>query len=77
MRTLEYMQKHNISKMYPGHYNGMNADTAERLEGMVQVSQDILEGKVQGKKNEQGMLGLNWQVFCPGACINYNESALK
>lgn len=77
MRSLEYMQKNNIRMMYPGHYNGSNEDYPSRLEGMVQVSQDVLEGKVQGKKNEQGMLGLNWQVFCPGACINYNESALK
>ena len=37
-RTLEYMQKHNITKLYPGHYMGVNAETAlnRQIESFIQ-----------------------------------------
>ena len=76
-RTLEYMQKHNITKLYPGHYMGVNAETQQRIADMLQISHDMLAGKLDGEDNPQGMIGLNRKIVMHGVTINYAESALK
>ena len=76
-RTLEYMQKHNITKLYPGHYMGVNAETQQRIADMLQISHDMLAGKLEGEDNPQGMIGLNRKIVMHGVTINYSESALK
>ena len=76
-RTLEYMQKHNITKLYPGHYMGVNAETQQRIADMLQISHDMLAGKLEGEDNPQGMIGLNRKIVMHGVTINYAESALK
>lgn len=76
-RTLEYMQKHNITKLYPGHYMGLNTETQQRVADMIQISRDMLEGKLEGEDNPQGMIGLNRKIVMHGVTINYAESALK
>lgn len=76
-RTLEYMQKHNITKMYPGHYMGLNCETQQRVADMLQISRDVLAGKLEGEDNPQGMIGLNRKIVMHGVTINYSESALK
>lgn len=76
-RTLEYMQKHNITKLYPGHYMGVNAETQQRIADMLQISHDMLAGNLEGEDNPQGMIGLNRKIVMYGVTINYAESALK
>ena len=76
-RTLEYMQKHNITKLYPGHYMGVNAETQQRIADMLQISHDMLAGNLEGEDNPQGMIGLNRKIVMHGVTINYAESALK
>ena len=76
-RTLEYMKKYNITKLYPGHYMGSNCETQQRLADMLQMSRDVLDGKLAGEKNPQGMLGLNNVLSMHGVRINYADSALK
>ena len=76
-RTLEYMEKYNITKLYPGHYMGSNCETQQRLADMLQMSRDVLDGKLAGEKNPHGMLGLNNVLSMHGVRINYADSALK
>lgn len=76
-RTLEYMKKHNIEKLYPGHYMGVNVETQKRVADMMQMSRDVLDGKLSGEKNPQGMLGLNNVLSMNGVRINYADSAVK
>ncbi len=76
-RTLEYMKKHNIEKLYPGHYMGVNVETQKRVADMLQMSRDVLDGKLSGEKNPQGMLGLNNVLSMNGVRINYADSAVK
>lgn len=76
-RTLEYMKKYNITKLYPGHYMGSNCETQQRLADMLQMSRDVLDGKLAGEKNPQAMLGLNNVLSMHGVRINYADSALK
>ena len=76
-RTLEYMQKNNIEKLYPGHYMGVNAETQKRVADMLQMSRDVLDGKLEGQPNPQGMLGLNKVLSMHGVRINYADTAVK
>ena len=76
-RMSEYMQKHNISKLYPGHYMGVNAETLKRVQDMLQMSRDVLAGKIEGRKNERGMLGLDRVLTMHGVNINYGAAQVK
>lgn len=76
-RISEYMATHKINKLYPGHYMGKNVETPKRIADMLQMSHDILDGKIQGEKNEGGMLGLNHVLNMHGVRINYSEAQLK
>ena len=76
-RTLAYMKKHNITKMYPGHYMGLNADTQDRVEKCLQISRDVLAGKLTGVESKQPRVGLEMQIIQEGITINYGENAIK
>ncbi|MDH6343506.1 hydroxyacylglutathione hydrolase [Parabacteroides sp. PFB2-12] len=76
-RTGEYMQKNNIRHLYPGHYMGSNLETPKRVSDMLQMSKDMLAGKLKGEKNDRGMMGLNHVLNMHGVRINYGESQLK
>jgi len=69
--------KDKLTKLYPGHYNGGNPETPQRIKDMITLSQDILSGKIKGEVNKQGMMGLNLIVTKYGVRINYNEKSLK
>ena len=56
---------------------GSNCETQQRLADMLQMSRDVLDGKLAGEKNPQGMLGLNNVLSMHGVRINYADSALK
>ena len=76
-RMSEYMQKYGIEKLYPGHYMGVNVETLKRVQDMLQMSRDALAGKVEGRKNERGMLGLDRVLTMHGVNINYGAAQLK
>ena len=76
-RMSEYMQKYGIEKLYPGHYMGVNVETLKRVQDMLQMSRDALAGKVEGRKNERGMLGLDRVLTMHGVNINYGTAQLK
>jgi hypothetical protein len=56
---------------------GVNAETQQRIADMLQISHDMLAGKLEGEDNPQGMIGLNRKIVMHGVTINYAESALK
>lgn len=76
-RVGEYMQKYGITKLYPGHYMGVNVETPKRIADMLQMSRDVLNGKLEGKKNENGMLGLDHVLTMHGVNINYGAAQVK
>ena len=76
-RVKEYMERYGISKLYPGHYNGQNPETLQRVSDMLQMSRDILDGRVKGQANPQPSLGLDHFLFQNGVRINYGEAQLK
>ena len=71
-RTERYMLKHGIEKMYPGHYQGANPETLQRISDMKKMSEEMLEGLRTGDGN-QGMLGLNARIRDYGVNINYRD----
>lgn len=76
-RVLDYMKRYNIEKLYPGHYMGVNLETQKRVADMLQMSRDVLDGKLVGEKNPNGMSGLNNIITLHGVRINYADSAVK
>lgn len=71
------MQKYGIKYLYPGHFFGTNQETKQRVDDMITLSMNVLSGKVKGKENPGGMMGLNLVVSDYGVRINYNEKAVR
>jgi hydroxyacylglutathione hydrolase len=71
------MDKFGIKYLYPGHYSGKNLEMKKRVDDMITLSKDVLSGKVKGKDNPTGMMGLNLIVSDYGVRINYTEKAIK
>ncbi len=67
------MDKYGIKFLYPGHYNGNNAETKKRVDDLITLSNDVLSGKVKGEKNPRGGL----IVTAYGVHIIYNEKSVK
>lgn len=76
-RVAEYMEKYGIKKLYPGHYMGANAETLQRVKDEYQISRDVLDGKISGEDNPNGMLGLNRIIVKNGVRINFGAAQLK
>lgn len=76
-RTLDYMQRHGITKLYPGHYHGDNPETVQRLQDEIRMCREVLSGKRKGQVNE-GNPQLNRFVLDYGVYIRYKDpDALK
>jgi hydroxyacylglutathione hydrolase len=76
-KTSKIMKQFGIKSLYPGHFFGKNAETAQRVDDMITLSKDVLSGKVKGAENPRAMLGLNFVVTDYGVRINYGAAALK
>jgi glyoxylase-like metal-dependent hydrolase (beta-lactamase superfamily II) len=76
-KTSAIMQKYGIKYLYPGHYYGNNVETKQRVDDMITLSKDVLSGKVKGKENPNGGMGLNLVISDYGVRINYSEKAIK
>jgi len=72
-----YMEKYGIKYFYPGHYNGRNLETKQRVDDLLALSRDILSGKIKGEASSRGMMGMNLVVSACGVRINYSENALR
>ena len=70
-RIESYMKRHNIEKMYPGHYMGSNPETQQRISDLKKMSEEMIEGKREGNMLDQAMLGLNARIRDFGVNISY------
>ncbi len=70
-RTIEYMEKNGIEKLYPGHYHGDNPETLQRVKDVLTLSREVLSGKRKGEAGEAN--GLNRFVRDFGVTIRYND----
>ena len=70
-RTIEYMEKNGIEKLYPGHYHGDNPETLQRVKDELTLSREVLSGKRKGEAGEAN--GLNRFVRDFGVTIRYND----
>lgn len=73
----QQMDEKNIAFLYPGHFNGANPETRQRIKDMITLSQDVLYGKVKGEENAGNRFGFTHIVNDYGVRINYSEKALK
>lgn len=71
------MEKYGIKYFYPGHYNGKNLETKQRVDDLLALSKEILSGKIKGETTSGGMMGMNLVVSARGVRINYSENALR
>jgi glyoxylase-like metal-dependent hydrolase (beta-lactamase superfamily II) len=71
------MLEKGIAFLYPGHYNGTNPETLQRISDMITLSQNVLSGKVKGAEISDNMFGFTHIVNDYGVRINYSEKALK
>lgn len=76
-KMLAIMEKERIEYLYPGHFNGRNPETKQRVSDMITLSKDVLSGKVKGEENAGSRFGLSLVVSDYGVRINYSEQALK
>lgn len=78
-RMLHCMKRHNIQRLYPGHYYGQNAETQQRIKDMITICKDMLSGKrpVEDNPTPNKTLGLDKLVVDFGVRINYNVNCLK
>jgi len=67
------MEKYGIKFLYPGHYDGKNEETKQRVDDLITLSKDVLSGKTKGEPNQWGGL----DVSANGVRINYSEKSIK
>ena len=73
----QIMKDDNIKILYPGHYNGENPETLQRVNDLITLSKNVLSGKVKSQKNTGNTFGLPFVVNEYGVRVNYNEKSLK
>jgi len=71
------MEKEGIEKLYPGHYNGSNPETLQRVSDMITLSKDVLSGKEKGEEREGNRFGFNHIITKYGVRINYGDKSLQ
>ena len=48
-RTLEYMQKNGIEKLYSGHYHGNDTESVKRVADIKQMAREMIDGTYKGE----------------------------
>lgn len=76
-KTSGLMEQRGIRLLFPGHYMGRNAETKQRVDDILELSREILAGKLKGESSARGMMGMNFVVSARGVRINYSEKALQ
>ncbi|MDR2389045.1 MAG: MBL fold metallo-hydrolase [Tannerellaceae bacterium] len=71
------IENYGLTKLYPGHYFGVNVETPQRVKDMITLSKNVLSGKVKGEERANATLGLNLVVSDYGVRINYNAAQIK
>jgi hydroxyacylglutathione hydrolase len=69
----DIMEKQGITFLYPGHFNGTNQETKQRIEDLITLSKEVLSGKIKGKPNQWNEL----TVSKYNVNISYSEESLN
>lgn len=72
-RTESYIARYGITKMYPGHYYGSNAETPERISNLRLISQEMLQGTRKGEVSDPPSMGLNAYVRDFGVTVRFSD----
>ena len=73
VESLKYDKEHGYKYFYPGHYWGDNLETLDRIEEIRQISEDVLDGKIEGEPAGNGGMGLNRIVRIGEFRFNYSD----
>ena len=77
-KTDEYIAKHDIKYLYPGHYMGFNKETPQRVRDLQKLSEEMLSGKMTGTPiSTDNMLHLDRAVEAYGVRVCYYAKNLK
>lgn len=63
------MQQHDIRFFYPGHNDGSNIETPERIHNLITICRGSLDGSIQ--PNAEGSINLPYVVDTLGLKVNY------
>lgn len=74
--SLEYYNEHGYKYFYPGHYWGDNLETITRIEEILQISEDVLSGTLEGE-DTGSKRGLNRIVRKGEFRFNYNHERVQ
>ena len=69
--------RYDLTKLYPGHFFGMNYETHQKIKDIVKICEDVLDGRTEGKIKEDAFMGLDRVIEIDGLRINFSESAMK
>ena len=73
VESLKYYEEHGYKYFYPGHYWGDNLETLDRIEEIRQISEYVLDGKIEGEPAGNGGMGLNRIVRIGEFRFNYSD----
>ncbi len=76
-KMINLMEKEGIAFLYPGHFNGTNPETKQRVTDLLTLSQDVLSGKVNAEENPDTRFGLPLVVSDYGVHVCFGKQALK
>lgn len=72
-RIVRYMEHYGIEKLYPGHYDGENIETLQRVKDIKEFSMKLITGELKGERVSDSPRGNNMQFKDRGLRINYND----
>ena len=75
-RTQHFIEKYGIKFFYPGHYNGNNLETPQRVKDVGELCEGLLDGTKEGKEQGNNM-GLTHVLSERGVRINYGVPQMR
>ncbi len=78
LKMLDIMDRGGITILFPGHYSGGNAETAETITNQVETCDNILSGRSKGTaKGDHGLASNSLTITEHGRNIVYSEHMVK
>ena len=72
-RIENYMKKHDIRFLFPGHYSGDNLETPQRVTDIKNMCREILDGVRKPTASNGNNGGMDMMVDDKGVRINFNS----
>ena len=75
-RLCRFLDKYGITKLYPGHYFSVNAETPQRIRDVGEIALAILDGTIQPVEQANNT-GQTLAVTDRGVTLRFNPGALR